>query len=37
MRDNVKTRAAQLDKFEIVMKVYLHSWVQNEKKYKCGY
>ena len=27
MRDNVKTRAAQLDKFEIVMKVkvYLHS------------
>ena len=27
MRDNVKTRAAQLDQFEIVMKVkvYLHS------------
>ena len=27
MRDNVKTRAAQLEKFEIVMKVkvYLHS------------
>ena len=27
MRDNVKTRAAQLDKFDIVMKVkvYLHS------------
>ena len=27
MRDNVKTRAAQLDKFEILVKVkvYLHS------------